>query len=363
MTATTPATDLPPADEVLTGVHQGVGRILLNRPRALNALTTPMVAALDEALAAWESTPLTAVVLASTNPKAFCAGGDMRAIRANVLAGDAEASEDFFATEYRLNARIAEHPVPIVSLIDGIWGGGLGLSIHGDYRVVTENAILAMPETAIGFFPDIGAGHFLPRLPGAIGMYLGLTGHRLDATDALYTGLATHFVPANRIDELTEALADNAATPIDTTLKGLADNPAPSITHSKLAAARADLDRAFAAPTLDGIRQELHALATPWATRTLATLDAHSPQSLEITHALLTAGRNRTLRECLAAELRLTRTTIRSPDFLEGVRAVLVDKDHTPAWQRADAQEQPPKSTSKENGSSSRPGVPNPSSG
>lgn len=342
MTASTPATEPPKADEVLTDVHQGVGRILLNRPRALNALTTPMVAAIDEALAAWESTPLTAVLLASTNTKAFCAGGDMRAIRANALAGDAEASENFFATEYRLNARIAEHPVPIMSLIDGIcMGGGLGLSVHGDYRVVTENAILAMPETAIGFFPDIGASHFLPRLPGAIGMYLGLTGHRLDAADALHTGLATHFVPANRIDEITEALAGNAATPIDTILKDLGSTAAaPMVADSKLAAVRADLDRAFGAPTLHDIRQELHALATPWATRTLASLDARSPQSLEITHALLTAGRTRTLRECLAAELLLTRTTIRSPDFLEGVRAVLVDKDHTPAWQRADAEKQ-----------------------
>lgn len=328
ITDTTP----PAASEVLTDVHQGVGRIRLNRPKALNALTTPMVTAIDSALAAWESAPLTAVVLSSTSAKAFCAGGDMRAIRRNVLAGDAEASERFFATEYRLNARIAEHPVPIVALIDGIcMGGGLGLSVHGGYRVVTENTVLAMPETALGFFPDIGAGYFLPRLPGALGMYLGLTGHRLDAADALYTGLATHFIPADRLHLVPDALADNPHTPIDTVLKDLGDGS--EVPHSKLAAVRPDVDRAFGSPTLAGIRAELHRTQTPWAADTLATLDAVSPRSLDITHALLTAGRNRTLRACLTADLHLARTTILEPDFLEGVRAVLVDKDHSPVWQ------------------------------
>ncbi|MFI1488290.1 enoyl-CoA hydratase/isomerase family protein [Streptomyces sp. NPDC020747] len=189
------------AVEVLADVHRGVGRILLNRPKALNALTTDMVVAIDGALAGWERTSLSAVVLASTSTKAFCAGGDIRTIREHSLAGDAEASERFFASEYRLNARIAEYPVPVVSLIDGLcMGGGLGLSVHGSFRVVTEGAVLAMPETGIGFFPDVGASYFLPRLPGAIGMYLGLTGHRLDAADALYTGLATHFVPRDGLD-------------------------------------------------------------------------------------------------------------------------------------------------------------------
>ncbi|MGW2382895.1 enoyl-CoA hydratase/isomerase family protein [Streptomyces sp. NPDC001658] len=327
-------TTAPAASEILTDVHQGVGRIRLNRPKALNALTTSMVAAVDDTLAAWEGSPLTAVVLSSTSAKAFCAGGDMRAIRQNVLAGDAEASERFFATEYRLNARIAEYPVPVVALVDGIcMGGGLGLSVHGRYRVVTENTVLAMPETALGFFPDIGAGYFLPRLPGALGMYLGLTGHRLDAADALYTGLATHFVPADRVHLVPEALAANPHTPVDTVLKDLGDGSV--VPRSRLAAVRPEVDRAFGSPTLAGIRAELRRLDGAWAAGALATLDAVSPRSLEITHALLTAGRDRTLRDCLAADLRLARTTIVQPDFLEGVRAVLVDKDHTPVWQPA----------------------------
>jgi len=329
-----PLTDAGPlaTDEVLADVHRGVGRILLNRPKALNALTTPMVAAVDRVLKTWESTPLTAVVLAGTSPKAFCAGGDIRAIRENSLAGDAEASEKFFATEYRLNARIAEYPVPIVSLIDGLClGGGLGLSVHGGFRAVTENAVLAMPETAIGFFPDIGASYFLPRLPGAIGMYLGLTGHRLDAADALYTGLATHFIPADRLGKVTDALAGNRGVPIDTLLKGLGGRS--PVASSGLAKVRGELDWAFGSVTLAEIRERLHRLDSPWAAATRDILDAVSPQSLEITHALLTAGRQRTLRQCLDAELRLARTIIRTPDFLEGVRAALVDKDRTPRWQ------------------------------
>ncbi|MGQ4386560.1 enoyl-CoA hydratase/isomerase family protein [Streptomyces sp. SAS_270] len=327
-------TDPPAPDEILADIHQGVGRILLNRPKALNALTTSMVAAIDDVLSAWERTPLKAVVLAATNPKAFCAGGDIRAIRENSLAGDAEASERFFATEYRLNARIAEYPVPIVSLIDGLcMGGGLGLSVHGGFRVVTENAVLAMPETAIGFFPDIGASYFLPRLPGAIGMYLGLTGHRLDAADALYAGLATHFIPADRLGTVMDALADNQGVPIGTLLSGLSGPP--PVGSGGLAKVRGELDHVFGAATLTEIRERLHRLDSAWAAATRDVLDAVSPQSLEITHDLLTAGRRRTLRQCLDAELRLTRTTIRTPDFLEGVRAALVDKDRTPKWQRA----------------------------
>ncbi|MFC8198146.1 enoyl-CoA hydratase/isomerase family protein [Streptomyces sp. NPDC057298] len=322
------------AVEVLTDVHQGVGRILLNRPKALNALTTSMVGAIDGALAAWEHTRLSAVVLASTSTKAFCAGGDIRSIREHSLAGDAAASEAFFASEYRLNARIAEYPVPIVSLVDGLcMGGGLGLSVHGGFRVVTESAVLAMPETGIGFFPDIGASYFLPRLPGAIGMYLGLTGHRLDAADALYTGLATHFVPSDRLAAVADALADSPGDPVDVVLNRLSGRS--PVTESRLADVRGDVDWAFGAPTLGEIEKRLHHLDTPWAAAALASLETASPQSLEITHALLARGRQYTLRECLAIELALTRTTIRTPDFLEGVRAALVDKDRSPHWQRA----------------------------
>ncbi|MFG2953616.1 enoyl-CoA hydratase/isomerase family protein [Streptomyces sp. NPDC048291] len=325
--------DAAPA-EVLADVQRGVGRILLNRPGALNALTTDMIAAIDRALAAWEHEPLSAVVLAGTGTKAFCAGGDIRTVREHSLAGNTEASERFFASEYRLNARIAESPVPIVSLIDGLClGGGLGLSVHGAFRVVTEHAVLAMPETAIGFFPDVGASYFLPRLPGAIGMYLGLTGYRLDAADALYTGLATHFVPADGLHAVADALADSPGDPVDTVLNRLGGRS--PVARSALAAVRGDLDRVFGAPDLGEMEKRLRRLGTPWAEAALAAWEAVSPQSLEITHALLVRGRQHTLRQCLHTELALTRTTIRTPDFLEGVRAALVDKDRRPVWQGA----------------------------
>ncbi|MCZ0985974.1 enoyl-CoA hydratase/isomerase family protein [Streptomyces diastatochromogenes] len=329
-------------NDVVIDVHRGVGRILLNRPKALNALTTGMVAAIDRALVAWEGTPLSAVVFAGSGAKAFCAGGDIRTIREYSLAGDADASERFFATEYRLNARIAAYPVPIVSLIDGVcMGGGLGLSVHGAFRVVTEKAVLAMPETGIGFFPDIGASYFLPRLPGAIGMYLGLTGHRLDAADALYTGLATHFVAGDSLDAVADALADNPGDPVDVVLNRLAG--CSPVAGSGLAKVRGEVDWAFGAPVLGEIEKRLHHLGTPWAVAALTALEAASPQSLEITHALLARGRQHTLRQCLDTELALTRTVIRTPDFLEGVRAALVDKDRSPAWRRAadDARTQP----------------------
>ncbi|MFI7504572.1 enoyl-CoA hydratase/isomerase family protein [Streptomyces sp. NPDC049687] len=322
------------AVEVLADVRRGVGRILLNRPKALNALTTGMVAAIDRVLVAWEHIPLSAVVLASTGTKAFCAGGDIRTIREHSLAGDAEASERFFASEYRLNARIAEYRVPVVSLIDGVcMGGGLGLSVHGGFRVVTERAVLAMPETAIGFFPDVGASYFLPRLPGAIGMYLGLTGHRLDAADALYTGLATHFVPADGLDAVGDALADHPGDPVDVVLNRLTGRS--PVAQSRLAEVRGDVDWAFGAPNLGEIEKRLRQIDTAWAAGASAALESASPQSLEITHALLSRGRQHTLRECLNSELALTRTTIRTPDFLEGVRAALVDKDRTPHWRHA----------------------------
>ncbi|MFI5963634.1 enoyl-CoA hydratase/isomerase family protein [Streptomyces asoensis] len=322
------------AGEILADVHRGVGRIFLNRPEALNALTTDMVLATDRVLAEWEHARLSCVVLASTGPKAFCAGGDIRAIREHSLAGDAGAGERFFASEYRLNARIAEYGVPVVSLIDGLcMGGGMGLSVHGGFRVVTERAVLAMPETAIGFFPDVGASYFLPRLPGAIGMYLGLTGHRLDAADALYTGLGTHFVPSHELEAVGDALADHPDEPVDVVLSRLAGRS--PVARSRLAAVRGDVDRAFGAPTLGEIEERLGHLGTAWASTALAALESASPHSLDVTHALLARGRQRTLRECLDAELALTRTLIRTPDFLEGVRAALVDKDRTPVWRSA----------------------------
>ncbi|MGW4335254.1 enoyl-CoA hydratase/isomerase family protein [Rhodococcus koreensis] len=326
MTATVQTTDT-----VRTEIRGGVGVITLDRVTALNALTTEMVEAIDAALAEWEDTGLRAVVLDSASPKAFCAGGDVRAVQENSLAGDPESSERFFSTEYRLNARIAEYPVPFVSLIDGIcMGGGMGLSVHGAFRVVSGNATLSMPETGIGFFPDVGASYFLSRLPGALGVYLGLTGARMSAADALYTGLATHFIDDAAITLVPAALADHPHRPVDETLRALG-SPSP-VGESTLAEHRGQIDWCFSADTLAEIDERLAAAAGDWAATTRDALSRLSPQSLQITLELLTWGRQRTLRECLAAELHLTRDVIRTPDFVEGIRAALVDKDRNPTW-------------------------------
>jgi enoyl-CoA hydratase len=184
-----------------------LGRIVLDRPKTLNALTLPMVVRLEQILDDWRDRPLSAVVIESSDKRAFCAGGDIHGIRQNTLDGRPGDSELFFATEYRVNATLAAYPHPVVSLIDGVcMGGGIGLSVHGAFRIATEAAMFAMPETAIGFFPDVGGSYFLSRLPAAVGMYLGLTGARFDAGDALHVGLATHFCAAASLQKIPELL-------------------------------------------------------------------------------------------------------------------------------------------------------------
>lgn len=317
--------------EITSAVDGGVGRIVLNRPKALNALTLPMVRTLRDLLLAWRDTDLTAVVIASSDPRAFCAGGDVRALRQNTLAGRHGEIDGFFAVEYEVNALLASSPHPVVALIDGVcMGGGLGLSVHGQFRVVTPHAVLAMPETAIGFFPDIGASYFLPRLPGAVGMYLGLTGARLDAAGALEVGLATHFCPS--VADIPALLRTRGDRSVDEVLRGVATMPPVTTLPRRL------IDWCFGAPTLPEIRARLAGASGPagasdWARTTLATLDRMAPSSLARTFALLTHGKQRTLAQCLSAEREAAREVVRGPDFAEGVRAVLVDKDHNPRWQ------------------------------
>lgn len=305
----------------------GLGRIVLDRPKALNALTLPMVRELERVLLDWRDQPLSAVLIESSDKRAFCAGGDIRGIRQNTLDGRHTLSEQFFATEYRVNAILADYPHPVVSLIDGVcMGGGLGLSVHGPFRVVTEAAVLAMPETAIGFFPDVGASFFLPRLPGAVGMYLGLTGTRLGAADALEFGLATHFCHSNLLGEIPGLLRTRGRRSVDEVLRSISSVPAAPSGH------RDEIDDAFGASSVEQILERLRASGSAWAREQLRTLNRMSPQSLALTFHLLTRGRERNLAGCLAAELRAARYVTRTADFIEGVRAALVDKDRTPVW-------------------------------
>ncbi|MBW4818390.1 enoyl-CoA hydratase/isomerase family protein [Rhodococcus qingshengii] len=329
--ATAPSPDVGADQHVLTAVSGSIGSIRLNRPRALNAITTEMVTAIDSSLRAWATEPLTAVVVSSSSEKAFCAGGDIRAVQENSLAGDFAANERFFATEYALNLHMAGYQIPLVALIDGIcMGGGLGLSVHGGFRVVSEKASLAMPETTIGFFPDIGASYFLPRLPGGLGAYIGLTGYRLDAADALYTGLATHFVPSADIDAVPQFLAESPRAPIDESLRRM--TPCSLREDSYLAAHRQGIDWCFMAPTVEEILRRLRTHESAWASETAEILEAKSRQSLQVTYALLAWGRQHDLRRCLDTELDVALNVTRTADFIEGVRAALVDKDRTPQW-------------------------------
>ena len=303
-----------------------VGRIVMSRPKALNALDHGMILAIRRALDAWRDDPhVHAVTIEGEGGRAFCAGGDIREGRRLAMEGDAAAIETFFRDEYGLNAAIATWPKPYVALIDGIcMGGGLGVSVHGTYRVTTEHALFAMPETAIGLFPDIGASFFLPRLPGAIGMWMGLTGARIQGADAVHAGIATHFVPRERLADLAGALAVDGPGAL-----GVFAAPLPA---SGLPDLRAAIDRCFGADSLDAVRAALSAEGTDWARAQLATLDAMSPSSLQWTFALLKAGADRTLSQALDTELMLTRTVMFHPDFAEGVRAMVVDKDRNPKW-------------------------------
>jgi enoyl-CoA hydratase len=316
-------------DTVIARRDGRIGRIMLNRPKALNAIDLPMIRACSRALDGWREDPhVHAVVIEGAGDRAFCAGGDIRALRQHELDGEHHRADAFFREEYELNLAIATYPKPYIALIDGIcMGGGIGVSVHAPYRVATEHAAFAMPETAIGFFPDIGATFFLPRLPGEIGTYLGLTGARMQGADAVHAGLATHFTRREDLPALSRALAEEGPAAL-----GLHGASLPTFS---LAPDRAAIDHCFGADSVPGIVQRLEAVGDPWAAKILDTLRTVSPSALCWTLAALRRGADLTLSQCQAAELALTRTTMRHPDFAEGVRAMVVDKDRQPRWQPA----------------------------
>ncbi|MFI5669745.1 enoyl-CoA hydratase/isomerase family protein [Streptomyces sp. NPDC051704] len=316
------------ADDTVLFTTQGhTGVITLNRPRALNALTHPMVLRITEALAAWERDPaVVQVLIRGAGERGLCAGGDIRAIHDDAKAGG-DASEGFWRDEYRLNALIARYPKPYVALMDGIvMGGGVGLSAHGGVRVVTERSRVAMPETGIGFVPDVGGTHLLARAPGELGTHLALTGAAVGAADALLCGLADHFVPAARLPELTSELAGSPAHEV---LARFAQPPAPG----ELAAWRDRIDRCYAADTVEGIVDRLRAEDDPAAKEAAETITAKSPTALKVTLAALRRARALgSLERVLEQEFRVSCHALRTPDLVEGIRAQVVDKDRNPRW-------------------------------
>ncbi len=326
-------------DEILRERRGGLAVVTLNRPKALNTLTLGMYRTLDPELVAWGTDPaIRAVLIRGAGDRAFCAGGDVRAIYEAGRGQTTGLTADFFREEYCLIQRVYRFPKPYVALLSGItMGGGAGVSIHGSHRVATERFVFAMPETAIGLFPDIGATTFLNRCPGRIGRYLGLTGARITAADALYCGLGTHYVPHERLAALTDALAGLAwrareeRSQVDRVLADFsaAAGPAP------LAELRPAIDRCFTPDTVEGIIAALEREPADWARAALASIAKASPTSLKITLQQLQLGARFDVEEALQLEYRMTQHVMQRHDFFEGVRALLVDKDQTPKWQPA----------------------------
>ena len=313
------------------------GLVTLNRPHALNAVSHAMVLALAQQLSDWESDPaVTRIVIASQDARAFSAGGDLRALYDLGRAGRHDEALAYFRDEYALNARIKRYRKPYVALIDGIvMGGGVGVSVHGSHRVAGDKFMFAMPEVGIGFFPDIGATWFLPRLPGEFGAYCALTGARLDAADGTCAGIATHRVPSERFPALLDALC--GTVPVDALLGAFAE---PAGTGPVLAA-RAAVGRFFAGERVEDILAALDAEAVaegadaPFAFATAALMRTKSPTSLKIALAQMRRGRKLEFADCMRTEFRIVSRVVHGHDLYEGIRAVIVDKDQAPRWQPA----------------------------
>ncbi|MDO8874621.1 MAG: enoyl-CoA hydratase/isomerase family protein [Pseudolabrys sp.] len=323
--------------EILFERRGAAGIVTLNRPKALNAVTHAMVHALSAQLAAWADDPaVTRVVIMANGERAFSAGGDIRHLYDLGKAGKGDEALQFWRDEYPLNAAIKNFRKPYVALIDGIvMGGGVGISVHGSHRVAFDRFSFAMPEVGIGFFPDVGATWFLPRMPGELGAYCALTGERFNAADGLNAGLATHRVPSARFGALLDGLTGTVS--VDAVLAAFAE-PAG---EGSITARRAAIDRLFAGDRVEAILAALDAEAASgsadaeWAGKTAALMRTKSPLSLKVALAQVRHGKLCDFATCMRTEFRIVSRVIHGHDFYEGVRAVIVDKDNRPIWQPA----------------------------
>lgn len=316
-------------DEVLISREGGVGRIRLNRPKAIHALTPGMVTTINEALLQWrEDEGISAVIIDHAEGRGFCAGGDIRLL-ADSAKTDCVEAEGFYFHEYRMNHLLFVYEKPIVAFIDGItMGGGVGISLPARYRVATERTTFAMPETGIGLFPDVGGGWFLPRLPGRVGAYLATSGARIDGADCKAVGIATHYMNSDTLDRVkADIIADPAN--IESILNNAQVTPPPA----KIEAQRADIDRLFASDRYEDILAALKADGSEWADKQITTLATKSPQTIKVAlRQLAEGGRMTDFADNMRMEYRIACHVIRRPDFVEGVRAVIVDKDNMPKW-------------------------------
>ena len=317
--------------EVLFEKRGALGLITLNRPKALNALTHGMCVLMKTQLDSWaKDAGIRVVVVRGAGDRAFSAGGDIRALYDSGKAGTTYAL-DFYRDEYLLNAAIKHFPKPYIALIQGFdMGGGVGVSINGSHRVAGETMVFAMPETGIGLFPDVGGSYFLPRCPGQIGMYLGLSGARLKTADSLYAGIATHFVPMVKWDSLIESLASGVEA--EAAIGAVQD----TVPDTFLSEHQAAIDRIFAGNSVEEILSALDAEHEDWSDDAAKTIRAKSPTSLKITFRQLREGAKLEFDDCMRMEYRMVNRVVAGREFYEGVRATIIDKDGAPKWQPAD---------------------------
>jgi len=320
------------SDDVLISIEGGVGRIRLNRPRAIHALTTQMCEAMSRALLQWVHDPAVEIVLIDhSEGRGFCAGGDV-VMLARSGNEDAEDAKRFFFAEYRLNHLLFTYPKPTIAIMDGItMGGGVGISQPCDFRIATENTRLAMPETGIGLFPDVGGGWYLSRLPGRVGQFMVLTGARLDGSECHYLNLATHYVEQAGLEELVERIMKAPSR-----AKGALGAASSSVPDAKIEANLPQITRLFASDELEEILDALDADESDWAQTERATVRSKSPLSCKVSLRVLAEGARRTrFADEMKAEYALAGRVVRTHDFREGVRALLIDKDNSPQWDPA----------------------------
>ncbi|VEN60187.1 unnamed protein product [Callosobruchus maculatus] len=321
------------ADDVLFKEIKDKGVIILNRPKALNSLNLSMVKKLHPVLTDWESKK-TLVLVKGAGDKAFCAGGDVKAVISVGMKGDKQLGYDFFKHEYATNGLIGRYKIPYIAFIDGIvMGGGVGLSVHGRYRVATERTLFAMPETQIGLFPDVGGSYFLPKLPGRLGAFLALTGQRLKGSDVLKVGVATHICDSKQLPELEEQLMNcSNESDVDAVLNKFNKKDIPEFS---LQSVLDKINHCFEPDSVEEIFSRLEKDGSPWSEETLKVLNKMSPTSLKVTLRQLELGKNMSLNDCLIMEYRLAANCLDHKDFYEGVRALLIDKDQNPKWDPA----------------------------
>jgi enoyl-CoA hydratase len=319
-------------EELLTREDGAAGIISLNRPKAIHALTLDMVHAMVPALQGWrDDAVIKAVMIDHSEGRGFCSGGDIAFLRNSALNDGGVSGRKFFHDEYQLNHLIFTYPKPVVAFMDGItMGGGVGISQPAQFRVATENSRFAMPETGIGLFPDVGGGWYLSRLKGRLGQYLALTGARLDGAECLWAGLATHYLSAETLPEAKARIA--AGEEAGAVLDALAVTPP----EAKIAAQAEAIARLFASDRYEDVLAALTADGGEWATATLATLATKSPQTCKVAlRQLADSLKCPDFEANMVMEYRIASRVLTRPDFAEGVRAVIVDKDNAPQWNPA----------------------------